>query len=126
MTELEGFRERLRARRKELKMTQTQLGEACGVSAQEISHFETGRRLPELTMLVKLCNVLETTPDNLLVDYINRRNVMYDTLLPPEVHKRVRNALHELNSLESYLPEKPEGEPEKRKARYVDGDMMYD
>ena len=107
MTELDGFRARLRARRKEMKMTQTQLGEACGVSAQEISHFETGRRLPELSMLVRICNVLETTPDNLLIDHIDRGNVTYDTL-SKEVHKRVRNALHELTTIESYLPEKPE------------------
>lgn len=103
MLDLESFRERLRNRRKELNMTQAQLGEACGISAQEISHFETGRRTPELEMFLKLCNALETSPNMLLWDYFESASIPYPATKSEELRIHVRNALKELTELDDYI-----------------------
>ena len=103
MSNLGSFRERLKKRRKDLKMTQAQLGSICGVSAQEISHFENGRRAPELEMFIKLCNALDTSPNALLWDYFDFTDPFtYGTPTTEQVRAHVRNALHELARLEDY------------------------
>jgi len=103
MNDLELFRDKLKARRKELHLTQAQLGERCGVSAQEISHYEKGRRTPELEMFIKLCSALDTTPNVLLWEYFQSKETpSYDSLSTDEVKEHVRNALNELSRLDDY------------------------
>ena len=103
MSNLEQFRQRLRNRRKEMNMTQSQLGNICGVSAQEISHFENGRRAPELEMFIKMCNALDTSPNALLWDYFDfTQPFTYGTPTQEQVKAHVSNAMRELARLEEY------------------------
>lgn len=47
-------------------MTQEELAKASGISAMHISHFECGRRTPNLENFAKLVVALETNCENLL------------------------------------------------------------
>ncbi len=50
---------KLKARRKELHLTQKQLAERMGVSFQFVSQTENGERTPSITTLNKFCEALE-------------------------------------------------------------------
>lgn len=54
------------ALRKNKGMTQNDLGERLGVTFQAVSKWERGETLPDVTLLVDLANVLETTTDFIL------------------------------------------------------------
>lgn len=53
----------LRARK---GITQTELGERVGVSFQAVSKWERGETLPDVSVLITLADVLETTVDYIL------------------------------------------------------------
>ncbi len=52
--------------RKELGLTQNELGERLGVSYQAVSKWERGETLPDVGLLPDLAGVLRTTVDSLL------------------------------------------------------------
>lgn len=52
--------------RKEKKITQEELAEKLGVSSKSVSRWETGRNMPDLSLLIPLCKELETTINELL------------------------------------------------------------
>lgn len=58
---------RIAAIRKKQHMTQEQLAERTELSIVYISHIENSRSIPSLETLVKLCGVLDVTPDELLL-----------------------------------------------------------
>lgn len=51
--------------------TQEQISESAGISAQHCSGIECGKAKVSLPALVRLCNALEATPDDILMDSIN-------------------------------------------------------
>lgn len=53
-------------RRKELGLTQQQLAEKLNVSDKVVSKWETGRSLPDTSLLARLADVLELSCDELL------------------------------------------------------------
>lgn len=56
----------IRARRKELEITQVELAERTGISQATISQFERGEASPSVPSIAKLAEALETQPDALL------------------------------------------------------------
>jgi transcriptional regulator with XRE-family HTH domain len=60
------FGDRLRELRKSRGFNQEALGELLGASKQTISHWEGGRYEPNLSQLLRLCEVLQATPEYLL------------------------------------------------------------
>lgn len=58
---------RLAAIRKERKLTQEKLAELTDLANNYISNIENNRSIPSLETLVKLCNALEITPNDLLL-----------------------------------------------------------
>lgn len=66
------FKDRLRAKLAERKMSQSELARQLGVTGPNISQFVTGKRFPTLVMLKKMAEVLEVTPQwlsgNIIVD----------------------------------------------------------
>ena len=60
------FNSRLRELRKEKALTQTQLAQILNVSQATVAKWETGDREPDLIMIWRLCEVLETSVDYLL------------------------------------------------------------
>ena len=49
---------RIRLRREELRRTQEEVAEDCGLSPCQLSHIETGRRYPSVPALVRIAEVL--------------------------------------------------------------------
>ena len=66
---------RIRLRRKELGLTQNKLAELLKVSNNHLSAIENGREKPSLEKLVVLCELLNTTPDFLLLGILHTSNV---------------------------------------------------
>jgi len=56
----------LKALRQNLKLTQQQVADKLKVGRLTITYYETGRSLPSIKMLVGLCEILKTTPNELL------------------------------------------------------------
>lgn len=56
---------RIRARRKAVKMTQTDLAVALGVSTQYVCMVERGREQPSLAFFFRACDALSISPNEL-------------------------------------------------------------
>lgn len=67
--------QRMKSRRKELKITQSQLAEDIGISNNYVSSIETGNETPSLDTFVRICNRLNVTPDYLLLGSMHSNNV---------------------------------------------------
>lgn len=75
--------QRMKSRRKELKITQSELAEEIGISNNHISSIETGNETPSLDTFIRICNGLKVTPDYLLLGSMHCNNVsqnMIDSL----------------------------------------------
>ena len=69
MQEAELFGRRLREIRKQRGLTQEALAESADLSGNYISDLELGRKVPSLTILVRLSQALEVGTTDLLVDF---------------------------------------------------------
>ena len=58
---------RVAKRRKELGLKQVEVNERADLSDKYLSHIETARSIPSIEVLMKICTVLDTTPDHLLL-----------------------------------------------------------
>lgn len=61
---------RIKFYRNQKNMSQMQLAEKADLSAPYISYIETGAKKISLPVLIKIAEVLGTTPNNLLTDHI--------------------------------------------------------
>lgn len=66
---------RIRLRRKELGYSQNKLAELMDISNNHMSAIENGREKPSLEKFIALCDLLNTTPDFLLLGSIHPGNV---------------------------------------------------
>lgn len=62
---------RIAARRKELGLKQSHVNELAGLSDKYLSNIETARSIPSIDVLMRICDVLNITPDYLLVGAVN-------------------------------------------------------
>lgn len=60
------FASRLRARAAELGISHAEVARRSGLSERRYSHYVSGIREPDLATLVRIANVLQTTPNILL------------------------------------------------------------
>ena len=58
---------RVKEKREEKGLTQEQLSEATSLSSVHISYIESAKRKPSLGALLRICNALDITMDDLLV-----------------------------------------------------------
>lgn len=65
---------RIRTARMHKNLTQEELAEKVDVSNNYISNIELNRSKPSLATLIKICNVLEITPDYVLADSVHSSN----------------------------------------------------
>ena len=63
-----SFGQRLRARRKELGISQGELAKALGVSLSAVSNYETGHNAMREDVLLRLFSVLDVDPNYLYQD----------------------------------------------------------
>ncbi len=99
---MDSIAKRMRERRRALGMTQAQLAEAAGVSAELVSRIERARCMPSVLSLVAFAEALATTPNDLLGFGEARAASELDTLcsmlatLPPERREEVRRVAEAL------------------------------
>lgn len=71
---------RIKLRRKELKIKQTELAELLDISTNHMSSIETGKQKPSMDIFINLCDVLKVTPDYLLMGSMHPSNVPLNIL----------------------------------------------
>ncbi|WP_232968481.1 XRE family transcriptional regulator [Pseudomonas putida] len=69
MNESKYFGVRVKTLRKERKLTQAALAEACGWSQSRIGNYEVGRREPSFADVAKIAEVLGVSPEVLFTDF---------------------------------------------------------
>ena len=62
---------RIRAQRKQMKITQEELAERAEISNSFMGHIERGTRKASLDTFVKICNALRVSPNLLLQDSLD-------------------------------------------------------
>lgn len=65
---------RIAKRRKELGLKQRQVNEMAELSDKYLSNIETARSIPSIDVLMRICKVLNTTPDYFLLGSVNTFN----------------------------------------------------
>lgn len=63
---MEGFGKRLRARAKELELSDSEVARRLGLGQSRYAHYVNGTREPDHGTLVRICHLLATTPNVLL------------------------------------------------------------
>lgn len=66
---------RIERRRKELGLTQNTLAEMLQISNNHLSTIETGKGNASLELFCKICEVLNVTPDYLLIGEVHTNDV---------------------------------------------------
>ena len=66
-TDYKELGKRIAKRRKELGLTQSRVNDMAGLSDKYLSNIERAVSVPSVDVLMKLCAVLRTTPDELLL-----------------------------------------------------------
>ncbi len=103
---MSGFGARVRKIRKERNMTIVKLAELCDSSENVIRNYEKSRRLPQIDMLIRICNALKVSPDYLLQDelvyqphWANEELLQKINRLSP---KNISVLVEMINALEKY------------------------
>lgn len=63
---MKAFAQKLRERAEELDLAYAEVARRCGLTERRFGHYVTGTREPDLATLLRICAVLDTTPNNLL------------------------------------------------------------
>ena len=77
--------ERIKKRRIELGLTQTDIKEATGISSGNMSDVERGNRFPSISTLIQLCSVLNCTSDYILTGFSPVSEKVTDNNIPTSV-----------------------------------------
>ncbi|NPV89756.1 MAG: helix-turn-helix transcriptional regulator [Firmicutes bacterium] len=78
--------ERIAKRRKVLNLTQDNVSEATGLSNNHISNIENNHSIPSIETLMKICEVLDTTPDYFLLGIVKHT----DNSLQSQINQRIK------------------------------------
>lgn len=81
MKVVDGFSQRLKDAIDRVGTNQKELADECGISQANISRYLKGKRLPGSKNLVKMANVLGTTPDHLLLGITTAHDIVREQLL---------------------------------------------
>lgn len=82
--------------RKRKNLTQLELANKLGVTDRAISHWENGRRMPDLSLIKPLCNELDITVNDLLSGEIIDKN-KYEEKLEENLLKSFKDLLEKMN-----------------------------
>ena len=84
------MRNRIRELRKKHKMTMKELGQALGLAESTVSHYETGRRDPDLETLLKMGELFNVSVGYILMAepaYESSDSLCFDNISPISVHR---------------------------------------
>ena len=82
---------RIKIRRKELRIKQAELAERLNISNNHMSSIENGRQKPSLDIFIQICNLLNVTPDYLLLGSMHAYNIPQD---PLSLRAEFQNDIH--------------------------------
>ena len=77
---------RIAFRRHELGMKQTEVCELCSLNEKYLSNIERAKSIPSIDVILRICDALNTTPDEILLGIRNSN----DERLKEEVIARVK------------------------------------
>ncbi len=81
---------RLYERRKQLRMTQEELAERVGITAQTISTAELGKKAMRADTIIRVCAALDISADYLLFGHISSQEV---SQLSPGQYRHLEDAI---------------------------------
>ncbi len=70
------FADFLYSKRKSMSLTQEELGKQLGVTNKAVSKWETGETMPDISLLVKLANILNVSVDELLTQEEKKEEII--------------------------------------------------
>lgn len=91
---------RLKALRKEKRLTQKQLASMIGVQHSVISFYEVGDRIPSVEIIIKLAAVLHVSSDYLLG--IEKKDTIDISGLSEEDKRLIRSMVNNIREKEEY------------------------
>ena len=94
------FGVRLKALRKEKRLTQKQLASMIGVQHSVISFYEVGDRIPSVEIIIKLAAVLHVSSDYLLG--IEKKDTIDISGLSEEEKRLIRSMVNNIREKEEY------------------------
>ena len=94
------FGVRLKALRKERRLTQKQLASMIGVQHSVISFYEVGDRIPSVEIIIKLAAVLHVSSDYLLG--IEKKDTIDISGLSEEEKRLIRSMVNNIREKEEY------------------------
>lgn len=65
--------------RKSKNMTQAQMAEKLGVSNKSVSRWETGKNMPDVSLFIPICNLLDISVNELIIGEIIKEDVAEKT-----------------------------------------------
>ena len=72
---------RLKAERERQKLSQLELSYRSDVSQNMIAYIESGKRVPSLSTVLKLCNALNIYPSELFQDEDEKKNELKEKIV---------------------------------------------
>lgn len=82
----------LRRLRTENNYTQEQIGEKLNISRQAYSNYETGKRIPDIDMLIRIADIYEVTLEQLITQTCTGAGIINETSGPYYTGKVLENA----------------------------------
>lgn len=83
--------------RRQCGMTQSQIAEQIGVSIDHISHVEIGKGSISLALLLKICKLMNVTPNDILAGEYGTKSADEDNAFQEEAEYGGDISLEELN-----------------------------
>ena len=78
--------------RTENNYTQEQIGEKLNISRQAYSNYETGKRIPDIDMLIRIADIYEVTLELLITQTCTSTGIINETSGPYFTGKVLENA----------------------------------
>ena len=75
------FAKRLRERARQLELTDAEVARRAGLAERRYGHYVRGAREPDLATLMRICEALDATPNDLLLAKEPRRPSVHDRWL---------------------------------------------
>ena len=94
--DIQSIGKRIKKRRKELHLTQTEIKEKTGISSGNMSDIERGNRLPAATTLAQLSEILDCSIDWILTG----KSPVSENLISPDIGEKDQKLLslfHEIS-----------------------------
>lgn len=84
-------------------LTQEDVAETIGISIDMVRNIENARNVGSITTILKLCNLLEITPDDLFFEFIDVKPINYDVYLKNQFRRLSKNNRNALKDIIIYL-----------------------